>query len=152
MIPNTFTKLKRENLLWVTAFNSFQSIPTWTGWNTKKHTETSPQKLVCYMKQMQLSPTWASLVKETLKGSQVVAEECGPRYSLVTYGLAIAKIAKRIQCEETPQLTNVYIMFGSFHIEMAFFSSLVKIIESSEGPYLLSESSVVAMGFINKLS
>ena len=71
---------------------------------------------------------------------------------MVTYGLAIAKIVKRIQCEETPQLTNVYIMFGSFHIEMAFFSSLVKIIESSEGPYLLSESSVVAMGFINKLS
>ena len=133
----------------MTAFNSFQSIPTQTGWNTKKHTETSPQKLVCYIKQTQLSPTWANLVKETLKRSQVVAEECGPKYSLVTYGLAIAKIVKRIQCEETPQLTNVYIMFGSFRIEMAFFSSLV---ESSEGPYILSESSVVAMGFIYKFS
>ena len=33
---------------------------------------------------------------------------------------------------------------------MAFFSSLGKIIEGSEGSYILSESSVVAMGSMSK--
>ena len=43
------------------------------------------------------------------------------KYASVTYDLAIAKIEKRIQCEEKLQFDNVFIMFGSFHIELAFF-------------------------------
>ena len=64
--------------------------------------------------------------------------------------MAIAKIVERIQCEETSQIDNVFIMVGSFHIEMACFSSPGKIIDGSGGPYILSEISVVAMGAINK--
>ena len=64
--------------------------------------------------------------------------------------MAIAKIAKIIQCEETSQFDNVFIMFGSFHIKMPFFSSLGKIIEGSRGPCILSESSVVAVGSMSK--
>ena len=101
------------------------------------------------MKYIQLPPTTADVVKETLKRSQIVAKECGQKYPLVTYDLAIAKIAKRIQCEETPQF-DVFIMFASFHIEMTFFSSLGKIMKGSGGPHILSESSVVAMGYMNK--
>ena len=122
----------------------------WTGWNTRKHTKTSPQQLFSYMKYIQLPPTRVNVVKETLKHSRIVAKECGQKYALVTYDLAIAKIAKKIQCEEIPQFDNIFIMFDSFHIEMAFFSSLGKIIEDSGGPYILSESSVVAMGSMNK--
>ena len=138
MIPNTFTKFKKEDLLWITASNNIQSVSMWTGWNTRKHTKTSPQQLVCYMKHIQLPSTRADVVKETLKRSQIVAKECGQKYASVTYDLAIAKVAKRIQWEETPQFDNVFIMFGSFHIEMAFCSSLVKSIEGSRGPYILS--------------
>ena len=102
------------------------------------------------MKHIQLPPTRADVVKETLKSSQIVAKECGQKYALVTYDLAIAKIAKRIQCEE---FGNVFIAFGfgSFLIEMAFFPSLGKIIEGSGGPQMLSESSVAAMGSMNEL-
>ena len=56
---------------------------------------------------------------------------------------------KRIQCEETPQF-YVFITFGSFAIEMAFFSSLGKVTEGSRVPFLLSESSVVTRGSKNK--
>ena len=35
---------------------------------------------------------------------------------------------------------------------MTFFSSLGKIIEGSEGPYILSESSVVAIGSMSKVA
>ena len=41
-------------------------------------------------------------------------------------------------------------MFGSFHIELSFASSLGKFIEGSGGPYILSECDIVAMGSMNK--
>ena len=122
MILNTFSKFKREDLLWKVTFNNIQSVLIWTGLNTKEHIETSSQQFVCYIKHIQQPSTRADLVKEILKRSQVVAEEGGQKYTLVTYDLAMAKIAKRIQCEETPEFDNAFIMFGSFHIEMAFFS------------------------------
>ena len=74
MIPNTFTKFKREDLLWIAAFYNIESVSIWTGWNTRKYTETSPQQLVCYMKHMQLFPTRTDVVKETLKHPQIVAK------------------------------------------------------------------------------
>ena len=52
----------------------------------------------------------------------------------VTYDLAIAKIAMQIQHEETPKYDGVFIALGSFHIEMAFFKVLGKIIAESGGP------------------
>ena len=69
-------------------------------------------------------------------------------YALVTYDLAIAKIAKRIQSEETTTLIIFY--FWSFHIEISFFSSIGRIIKGSGGPYVLSERDMVAMGSMNK--
>lgn len=90
----TFSKFKREELLCIAAFNNIQSVPMW---NKRKHTNTSPRQLVCYMKHKQLLPTRADVVKETLKRSKVVVEECGNKYALATYGLAIAKMVNRIQ-------------------------------------------------------
>ena len=46
----------------------------------------------------------------------------------VTYDLVIAKTAKKIQYEEISHFDNVFIMFGSFYFEMAFFSFLGKTI------------------------
>ena len=57
---------------------------------------------VCYMKHIQLPRTRFDVVKETLKRSQEVSKECGQRYTIVTYDLAIAKIAKQLQSEEAP--------------------------------------------------
>ena len=68
----------------------------------RKYTATSPKQIVCYMKHIELPPTRADVFKEILKLSQVVTEECGYKCTLVTYDLAIAKLVKRIQCEETP--------------------------------------------------
>ena len=46
----------------------------------------------------------------------------------VTYDLVIAKTAKKIQYEGISHFDNVFIMFGSFYFEMAFFSFLGKTI------------------------
>ena len=73
-----------------------------------------------YIQHTKLPPTRNDVVKETLRQSEIVASECNEPYALVTYDLAVAKIAKQIQATEKPLFDNVFIMFGSFHIEMSF--------------------------------
>ena len=102
------------------------------------------------MKPIQLPPTRTDVVKETMKRSIDIANTVKQRQAFVTNDLAIAKITKRIQSEESPVYDNLFIMFGSFHIELSFFSSLGKFIEGSGGPYILSECDIVAMGSMNK--
>ena len=104
-----------------------------------------PQKqIVCYMKPIQLPPTRTNVVKETMKCS--IVNTVKQRQAFVTYDLAIAKIAKRIQSEESPVYDNLFITFESFHIKLSFFFIAWKIVESPGGPYILYECDIVAMG------
>ena len=147
MILNTSAKFKRKDLLLIAALNNIQSLPMWTRWNTRKHAKTSPQRLVFCMKHIYLPLTRVDESKKPFNVEKLFQNNMGrKKYALVTYEQAIAEIEKRIQCEEKLQFDNVFFMFGSFHIELAFFLSLGKIIEGSEGPYILPESYVVAMG------
>ena len=67
------------------------------------------------------SPTSTSVIAETLKRPQKVAEECNKYNISVTYDLAIAKVAMQLQAEEKPTYDNVFIHLGPFHITCAFF-------------------------------
>ena len=91
------------------------------GWNSFKEVDINPQQNVFCMQHIKLPPTRNDAVKETLRQSQIVASECNEPYALVTYDLAVAKITKQIQATEKPLFDNVFIMFGSFHIEMVLF-------------------------------
>jgi hypothetical protein len=42
------------------------------------------------------------MVLETLKITDSIAKECGQTFGVVTYGLAIAKLATKIQSLESP--------------------------------------------------
>ena len=108
--------------------------------------QTSPRQLACYMKHKQLPPTTADVVKENLKRSKVGAEEFGHKYALATYGLAIAKMVNRIQYEETLQFDNIFIMSGTFLVEMAFFIHLITI-EGFGEPHILSGKLCRCNGF-----
>ena len=145
--PESLHKYCDYDTLWMIAFNKNDKIPMWTGWNTSQTKEANLQK-IGYMKHIQLPPTRADVMRETLIRSQTVAAECGQEDALVTYDLAIAKVAKQIQCESAPKFDNVFIMFGSFHIEENIFSLLGKFIEGSGGPFILAEANVVATGSI----
>ena len=98
---------------------------------------------------IQLPPNRVDVVREKLKRSQTVSRECRQKNTIVTYDLAIAKIAKQIQSEDFPQF-DIFIMFRPFHIVLYTFSSVRKIIEGSGGPYVLSEAKIVAPGSINQ--
>ena len=76
--------------------------------------------------------------------SQKVSAECGSKYTIITYDLAIAKVAKQIQCEEYPNFDSIFVRFGGFHVEQNVFSATGKIIEESGEPYILSESGAIA--------
>ena len=66
----------------------------------------------------------------------------------MTYDLAIAKIAPKIQATESPTY-DLLVNIGAFHIEMAFFSATGKYISESGrdgGAHLLSQSRLLEKG------
>jgi len=69
----------------------------------------------------------------------------------VTYDLAVEKPALQIQSLEAPRFDNVFVCFGAFHIELAYFSSLGYIIEEPGGPQTLADTDVLASGSMNRL-
>ena len=120
----------------------------WVGWNAvlSQNTLDGDRQKVWYLPQINLLPTSNAVVVETLKISLSIANECGRKTIAVTYDFAITKLALQIQHEEKPTFDRVFIALGSFHIEMAFFSALGKIIAESGGPHILNESEVLATG------
>lgn len=149
--PKTFSILSNKRSLWSLARYLFPNdVPMWNGWNSIHIDDDSHKQVVCYMDHIQLPPTRYDVVKETLRRSQKVSKECNENYAIVTYDLAVAKIAKQIQNEESPTFDDVFVMFGSFHIELSFFSSIGRIIEGSGGPFAITESQILAAGSLNK--
>ncbi len=72
-----------------------------------------------------------------MKRSQKVAEECGDSCAVVTYDLAVAKLAMQIQSEDSPKYDNVFVCLGAFHICMAYFAAIGYVLEESGGPQAL---------------
>ena len=101
------------------------------------------------MENLSLPPTRLDVVAETLKISQRVAEECQEYCMVVHYDLAIAKPAKQIQQSEAPLFDNLFVCFGPFHIQLAYFGSLGYIIDESGGPHILTDTEVLAAGYLN---
>ena len=64
----------------------------WAGWNSRYGPREESTPKFWYLKQMNESPTSTSVVAETLKRSQKVAEECNKYSMSVTYDLALTKV------------------------------------------------------------
>ena len=147
-IPSNLEKIKYRDIFWMMSLSSLK-VPMWTGWNSLVTVDLLPSQRIAYMKNLNLPPTRLDVVAETLNISQRVAKECGDKYAVVTYDLAVAKPALQIQAEEKPRYDDVFVCFGAFHIFLAFFGSLGHIIDSSGGPHLLTETEVLAPGSLN---
>lgn len=71
------------------------------------------------------------MVKETLRRSAKIVEECQKQYFNVTYDLAMAKvIAMRIRSAED-EFSHLFIHLGSFDIMLSFFKEIGKFINSN---------------------
>ena len=143
---NSFIRSASFDTLWTFSFNFLQDIPMSTGWNSERYYEKIPTKKIGHMKPITLPPTRTDVVRETMIQSQKVSAEYGSKYTIITYDLGIAKVAKQIQCEAYPTFDSIFVMFGGFHVEQNVFSAIGKIIEGSVRPYILSESGPIATG------
>ena len=87
-----------------------------------------------------------AVVRETMKKSLKISSECGKQNIAVTYDLTIAKLAFQIQAEESREFDNIFVILGSFHIELAYFNACGKIKSESRALHILDESLVLAAG------
>lgn len=151
LIPGSLQTARKLDFIWMASLTmEVPNTPMWTGWNSLSTPKDSlPQQRVLYLPQINASPTTADVVMETMQRSLRIADECDQQYISVTYDLAIAKIALSIQAAERPRFNKLFIQLGAFHIQLSFFKAVGKFIAESGGPYILTESGVLAEGSLN---
>lgn len=130
------------------SFEKALETPLWSGFNAKVIKDPNVKQKVAYLPQINASPTSNDVVLATMKMAQQLRKEVGQSYMLVTYDLAIAKMALAIQAEESPRFGDLFIQLGSFHILLSNFKSIGMYVEESGGPYILTECGVLASGSI----
>lgn len=81
--------------------------------------------------------------------AQNIATTCGQKEIIVTYDLAIAKMAYQIQLTDTPKYDNLFINLGAFHIQIALFKAIGKYIDMCGITEILVESGMLAEGSVN---
>ena len=135
-VPDSQKDSWLKDFLWMTDLftNNLKTTPMWVGWNSLLYPRKLHYQKIWYLRQLNQSPTSCSVVVETMKKAQRVAEE------------AHMDNAMQIQAEESPKYDNLFIAMGAFHIEMALFHAIGKFLEESGGPYVLTESGVLAKG------
>ena len=89
-------------------------------------------------------------VREAMKKLLKIFSECEKQNIAVTYDLAIAKLALQMQAKEPPEFRKIFILLGSFHIELPFFNACGKIMFESDALHILNESLVLAAGSTNE--
>ena len=139
----------KKDVLWMLDVWQNPNTPMWAGWNAERVYDCRKQMKVWYLPQINQSPTSNAVVVETMKRSQKLAEESNKSCMVVTYDLAIAKIALQIQAQEKPVFDNLFISLGSFHVEKAYFCVIGKLIAESGAPHILNECGALAVGSIN---
>ena len=72
--PSNLVQVIKCDTLWMMAFNLFEDMPMWRGWNSKITKDMVPKQIIGYMENINLSPTRLDIVQETLKRSQQVAK------------------------------------------------------------------------------
>ena len=124
-------------------------VSIWVGFMSKYYVDNLPQLVVRYLPNMRQPITGLDFIQETLVLTQRCVQLCRQPYGVVSYDLNAAKPAMQMQATEKPKYDNVFIMPGVFHVEMAFFKALGKLIEVSGGPTMLIETDVLATGSLN---
>lgn len=96
-----------------------------------------------------MSSTSDAVVNETLNMTLDIADSCSQQYISVTYDLAIANRAYRIQNENSPKFDRIFIHVGGFHTELSYYKAIGKYIQESGIPSLIEECGVLAHGSMN---
>lgn len=128
--PNTPTNyqhfLNLNNLWMFYHYFNVDGNERWFDWNAARIVDQNPVQKIGYLPNINMSPTSDSVVLKTLQMAQEIAKECGQMQIIVTYDLAIAAKAYRIQADMSPAYDNIFINLGAFHTEMSFFKARIQ--------------------------
>lgn len=137
------------DLLWMMSLARLDSVPMWLGYNCMLTTDSSKIQTIHYLSPINCSPTSYAIVNEMLIMANEFAEKCNEELIIVTYDLAIAKMAMQIQQNERPKLDNIFINLEAFHTQMAFFKATGTYIDCSGLVDVLVQAEVLAGCSIN---
>ncbi|GFS54825.1 hypothetical protein TNIN_123991 [Trichonephila inaurata madagascariensis] len=151
IIHSTNSQLYTEiNNTWmISHVIQLPDVPMWVGFNTRIYNNDRPQQLISYLTPINASPTSTSIVLETMQQSKKIAEDLRQCCIQVTCDLAIAKVAFQIQATEKPKFDNLFIHLGPFHIMMAYFKAVGKVISDCGLTNIMAESSLLTNGSVN---
>lgn len=138
-----------KDILWIISLSKNESIPMWLGFNCLLSHDRSSTQIVEYLPPINASPTSYVIVNETLEMANEIAKQCQQDHIIVTYDLAIAKMAMQIQENEKPKFDNIFVNLGAFHLQMAFFKAIGKFIDSCGLVEILVQADVLAGGSMN---
>ena len=110
-VDKEITDSWKKDVLWMTDVSTDpdKSTPMWVGWNSMLIPRDDSLQKVWYLPQINSSPTSNSVVIETMRRSLQAAKECGKKSIVVTYDLAIAKMAMRIQAEKSLEFDEIFV-------------------------------------------
>ncbi|RVE41875.1 hypothetical protein evm_013483 [Chilo suppressalis] len=147
--PEHLKQFQKIHFAWVISHKlQIANTPMWVGFNAKIFRDESRIQKVEYLTQINNTPTDPAVVKETMRRSMQIASECGKNFFSVTYDLAMAKVALRIQSAED-EFQKLFINFGPFHIMLSFFKACGKFISGSGLTNILIDSEILASGSVS---
>lgn len=126
-IPESMHTAQDLNNIWM-FFHALgiSGATRWFNWNSQRITDRNPIQNIGYLPNLNMSPTSDAVVMKTLRIALSIADECEQKHIVVTYDLAIASKAYKIQADMTPEFDRVFITLGAFHIELSYFKVCVK--------------------------
>ena len=138
-----------KDLLWIISLSRNNSIPMWFGFNCMILTDQSEIQKIDYLAPINNSPTSYTVVNEILLMAKEIAQKCQNEMIIVTYDLAIAKMAMQIQESDKPKFDNIFVDLGEFHMEIALFKAIGKFIDSNGLVEALVQTEVLVGGSMN---
>lgn len=123
-MPQSLGTAQNMNYLWM-LFHALNNNGTkrWFAWNSERTIDLNPIQKIGYLPTINMSSTSEAVVKKTLEMSQSLAKECDQQNIIVTYDLAIASKAYKIQADLFPAFHNVFVSLGTFHIQLSHYFS-----------------------------
>ena len=78
--PSNLGKVNKMDLPWMLSYHLLKETPMWRSWNSLAHEDRLPLQTTDYMENIEL-PRRLDVIQETLRLSQMVAEECEEKYA-----------------------------------------------------------------------
>lgn len=150
ILPQSLDRIKKIDTLWMFSHAlDIEDTPMWVGFNSKfTEDKNKKKKIIRYLTPINESPTDSKVVLETMNESLKIAGELNQPSISVSYDLAIAKVAMKIQSAKRPTYDNLFIHLGTFHVMIAYFKAVGKFIAGCGLMNVAVDSGLLASGSV----